>query len=304
MPADDPETAQLLVLAVDHRVDLCREILESEAEQPTAEERERAAALAHLPFEGLTLAIEGGVAKSSAVIWVDADLGEAVLLRARAMALATAVSVDRPGLETLQLEGGAGCVDRLRRFGASYAAARVPHRSGITREEQKARLSALRLLSETCRIEGPPLLLELVVLPAEDDLQRAGGVAEWNEKIRPLRTVEAMRELQDGGVEPAVWVVEATTDPRAAATIAGQAHMDDRMGVRVLFAVGNEPTVEYDGIGLTAQERSAVQTAARTIGVSGLLAGPAAYFRQLARHNSGERDRADTVADIASRLRA
>ena len=123
MPVETPETTQLFVLAIDHRVDLCREILGSQTEQPSADERERAASFKQLVFEGLAQAIESGVAKSNAAIWVDADLGEAVLLRARAMALATAVSVGRPGTEAFRLEGGAAQVVKLARLGASYAGA-------------------------------------------------------------------------------------------------------------------------------------------------------------------------------------
>jgi len=304
MPVETPETAQLFVLGIDHRVDLCREILGSQTEQPSADERERAAALKQVVFEGLAQAIEEGVAKSQVAIWIDADLGEAVLLRARAMALATAISVGRPGLEAFRLEGGAAQVEKLGLLGASYAGARVPCRPGMTREERDARLSALRMLSETCRSEGPSLLLELVVLPSENGPRGNGGIEDWNERIRPLLAVEAMRELQDAGVEPSVWVVEPPADGRAAATIAGQAHVDDRVGVSVLFAVGNEPHIEYAGAGLTPPERAAVQMAARSTGATGLLVGPAAYFRQLALYNSGETERADAVAAIASRFGA
>jgi len=278
MPIETPETAHLFVLAIDHRVDLCREILGSQAEQPSADERERAAALKQLVFEGLVQAIEGGVAKSHAAIWVDSDLGEAVLLRARAMALPTVVSVARPDIETFRLEDGGGLIEKLARLGASYAGARVPCRPGTTREERDARLSALRILSETCRSKGPSLLLELVALPSENDLREDGGITEWSEKVKPLLTVDAMRELQDAGVEPSVWVVEPPVDAKAAATIAGH--------------------------GLTPSERTAVQTAARTTGVSGLVAGPTAYFRQLALHSSPEMERADAVAEIASRFGA
>ena len=304
MPVETPETAHLLVLAIDHRVDVCREILGSQADQPTADERERAAALKQLVFEGLAQAIEGDVAKSHAAIWVDSDLGEAVLLRARAMALPTVVSVGRPDIEMFRLEDGGGLIEKLARLGASYAGARVPCRLGVTREERDARLSALRMLSETCRSEGPSLLLELVVLPSKNDLREDGGITEWSEKVKPLLTVEAMRELQDAGVEPSVWVVEPPVDAKAAATIAGQAHVDDRVGVSLLFAVGNEPGIEHAGSGLTPSECTAVQTAARTTGVSGLVAGPTAYFRQLALHCSREMERADAVAEIASRFGA
>ena len=303
MPVETPETAPLFVLGIDHRVDLCREILGSLAQQPSADERERAAALKQLVFEGLVQAIEGGIAKSQVAIWVDADLGEAVLLRARAMSMATAVSIGRPDMDPFRQGGLAEQIGKLARLGTSYAGVRVPCHPSMTREERDARLSALRMVSETCRSEGPALLLELVMLPSENGLQEDGGILEWNEKVRPLLTVEAMRDLQDAGVEPRVWVVDPPAGARTAATIAAQAHLDDRVGVSVLFAVGNEPGIEHTGAGLPPPERVAVQMAARTTGVTGMLVGPSAYFRQLALHNSEEMTRADAVTAIASGFR-
>ncbi len=302
MPLETQDAGHLLVLAADHRIDLRKEILGSDGDSPSAVERERAAAFKQMVFEGLAQAIEASVPKSRAVIWVDADLGEAVLLRARAMALATAVSVERPGGDTFRLEDAAGLSERLGRLGASYAGVRVLCRAGITREERDAQLSALRLLSEACRSEGPSLLLELVVLPSDGALT-AGDAAEWNEKAGPLLAVEAMRELQDAGVEPSVWVVEAPTDARAAATIAAQAHLDDRVGISVLFAVGNEPDAGRTDPAPTAEQQAQIRLAARTLGVTGLLVGPAAYFGELALYNSGEMDRGEAVSRIASGYR-
>ncbi len=304
MSVETPEKAPLFVLGIDHRVDLCREILESQAQQPSEDERERAAGLKQLVFDGLVQAIEGGIAKSQVAIWVDADLGEAVLLRARAMAMATAVSIGRPDMDPIRQEGLTEQIGNLARLGTSYAGVRVPCNPSMTREERDGRLSALRTLSESCRSKGPALLLELVMLPSKNGLQEDGGILEWNEKVRPLLTVEAMRELQDAGVEPSVWVVDPPAGARAAATIAAQAHLDDRVGVSVLFAVGNEPSIEHTRAGLPPPERAAVQMAARTTGVTGVLVGPSAYFRQLALHNSGEMNRADAVTAIASGFRA
>ncbi|NQU97790.1 MAG: hypothetical protein HQ548_09125, partial [Chloroflexi bacterium] len=209
-----------------------------------------------------------------------------------------------PDMDLFRREDLAEQIGNLARLGTSYAGVRVPCRPSMTREERDARLSALRLLSETCRSEGPALLLELVMLPSENGLQEDGGIVEWNEKVGPLLTVEAMRELQDAGVEPSVWAVDPPAGARAAATIAAQAHLDDRVGVSVLFAVGNEPGVEHTGAGLPTPERAALQMAARTMGVTGMLVGPSVYFRQLALHNSGEMKRADAVTAIASGFRA
>jgi len=298
-----PGASQLFVLAIDHRVDLCMELLGCLAEQPGAGDRERAADLNRVVFEGLAQAIEEGVPKSQAAIWVDPDLGEAVQLRARAMALATAVSIGQPARDTFRIEAGTKWIKDLARFGASYAGARVAYRTAMTREEREALLSTLRMLSEACRANDQSLMLELVMRPSEADLRAHGGAEDWHRDVGPLVTVEAMRELQDSGVEPSAWVVEPPEDARAAATVAAQAHVDDRIGVSVIFALGNDPGSQDPGADLEPAFRNAVQLAARTPGVTGLLAGPAFYFRQLALYNSEQMSRADAVAEIASRFR-
>jgi len=83
----------LFILAIDHRVDFLRELIGAQEGLPTAAERERAAQLKQVAYEGIVKAIEEGLPKSHAGIWTDTDLGEAVLLRARQMSLATAFSV-------------------------------------------------------------------------------------------------------------------------------------------------------------------------------------------------------------------
>ena len=83
----------LFIVALDDRVDFCAELLNTSGE-PSAAEREQASDLKRVVFEGITAAIENGLAKSSVGVWADSDLGESVLLRARAMSVAT---VSSPG---------------------------------------------------------------------------------------------------------------------------------------------------------------------------------------------------------------
>jgi myo-inositol catabolism protein IolC len=160
------------------------------------------------------------------------------------------------------------------------------------------------MLSEACRASEPQLMLELVEGPSASGAGDQSGAEDWHRRADPSVTVDSIRRLQDAGVEPSVWVVEPPEDARAAATIAGQAHVDDRVGVSVLFAVGNDPSTARSGADVDAWLRDTVRLAARTVGVTGLLIGPAFYFRQLALFNSEQMSRTDAVTGIASQFRA
>ena len=96
-----------MVLAVDPRFDLFTELLTASPVHPAAAERERAAELKQVVFEGLLKAIENGVPKSQAAVWTDSDLGESILLRGRGMNLSTAASA------SCQSSHASGCSNTL-----------------------------------------------------------------------------------------------------------------------------------------------------------------------------------------------
>ena len=83
MTSSHTDTQPIYVVALDDRVDICAEVLATTG-PPTAADREQAANLKRVVFDGITRAIEHGLAKSSVGLWADSDLGESVLLRAKA----------------------------------------------------------------------------------------------------------------------------------------------------------------------------------------------------------------------------
>ncbi|MBI4306621.1 MAG: DUF2090 domain-containing protein, partial [Chloroflexi bacterium] len=242
MPLDAPDEL-IFLLAIDHRVDIGTELLGGSAGQPTAAELEQSAHLKGIVFAGLAAAVEAGVPKSQAGFWSDSNLGEATLLRARAMSLTTAVSIERPRIPEFQLEDALGFSATLKRLAASYAAARINYNPEAEMATNQSQRLQLRRISEIARSEGPKLLLELNVIPTPAQADAAGRHGSWERQLRPALLVQAIRELQDAGMEPHVWVVEPPLEPTAAATIVAQAYVDDRRPA-VLFAVGNDSTME------------------------------------------------------------
>jgi 5-dehydro-2-deoxygluconokinase len=297
MPIDSPDELTFII-AVDHRVDICTELLEAAAGQPSAAAMQRASELKDVVFAGLMNAVEAGVPKSQAGLWSESNIGEAALLRARAINLKTAVSIERPRVAEFQLEDALGFAAALKRLAATYAGTRVFYNpDGDVGANQSQRLQ-LRRITEISRSEGPRLLLELNVLPTDEQREAGGKLGSWERQVRPALLVRAIRDLQDAGIEPHVWAFEPPMDPTAAATIVAQAFVDDRQPA-LLFAVGNDSAMEpkspvHDDIAWLA---------ARTPGVSGLVIGPAAYYRYLASHAGGDLTRDAAVAAISERFR-
>lgn len=300
MSTDAAETP-MMVLAVDHRFDLFTELLSASPVHPAAAERERAANLKQVVFEGLLKAIENGVPKSQAGIWTDSDLGESILLRGRSMNLNTMMSVERSRVAEFRFEDALGFSDRLSNLGVTYAAARVPYNPGEEPQVNEAQQRKLRRLSEICRSSGPKLTIELVMRPTQVQLDQSASLEAWDAEIRPGLAVQAIRELQDAGVDPDLWALRGIDNTAAMATATAQAHVDDRK-VGVLFTLGDDPgEVSGDGPGM---DQNLIGLAARTPGCRGLVIGPAIYAADLSAYDSGEIERDEASARIAERYNA
>jgi|TARA_B110000263_G_scaffold221858_1_gene210595 myo-inositol catabolism protein IolC len=286
-----------MVLAVDHRFDLFTELLSASPVHPAAAERERAADLKQIVFEGLLKAIENGVPMSQAAIWTDSDLGESTLLRGRAMNLNTMMSVERARVSEFRFEDALGFSERLTSLDVTYASARVPYNPGEESQVNEAQQRKLRRLSEISRSSGPRLNLELFMRPTQAQLDQSGSIEAWETDIRPGLIVQTIRELQDAGVEPDLWAFRAIDNTAAMATATAQAQVDDRKS-GVLFTLGDDFS---DGAEL---DQDLIDMAARTPGCQGLVLGPVIYADALRDYNDGEIERGEASDRIAERYNA
>ena len=287
----------MFMVGLDHRINFCRELVGS-ADEATATDRHQAARLKTVVFNALKRAVENGLSKSQAAIWSESDLGEAVLLRARGMSLVTAVSADRRGED-----GGAELTptrgwDVTTRLDADFAAVRVNYNPDSPRHVREQMQDTLFRLSRKCHAGNRGLMVELTASPTRRQIERTGGF----EEARTMVLLESMRQLQDAGVEPTAWVFESPADKRSAALLAAQAHIDERYGISVLFVVGSEPDPSDESDYPTRAEEEMTVLAARTLGATGILIGPAAYFAHLARLQRGLISEEEAIERIARRI--
>jgi myo-inositol catabolism protein IolC len=285
----------IFVAAIDHRIDFIKEYVGDDGSVPSAASYEKAADLKGIVFAAIADAVESGLPKSQVAIWTDTDLGEAVLLRGRGLSITTIASVERNGPEHFQFQNALGFSEGLKLIGASYAGARINHNIEGDLAESEAHVKSLRRLSQIARSEGPPLMVELSIPPTKSQVARLDDLEEWNRDFQPAVLLETMRALQDDGVEPAIWVLDPPDQPIPASALAAQAYVDDRVDVRVLFAVGNDRADKTD---LEALE-SAVRIASRTAGVSGLVLGPAIYEPTLKAHMAGDLTQTEAVTALS-----
>ena len=269
------------LIALDERVEFCRDLLSS-GDVPTAAEREQAAMMKRVVFDGLLKAIEYGVQKSELGLWADTDLGESVLLRASAISMMTAVS-PRKGKHS------------LKDLNVDYTAVQLTLNPDGPEDARKELLRRLKFISDRAREELAPLLIELNSIPTAPQVEMYGGANSASGVV----TLMAMQQLQEAGIAPAIWAFEPPQNEIFTGTIAAQATLDDQE-CKVLLVV--DASLSPDNIDSSAitNESNVVELAATTLGVSGVLIGPGAYYRQLVQLNNGLIERGQAVESIAS----
>ncbi|MDG0865659.1 hypothetical protein [Candidatus Lucifugimonas marina] len=271
------------IVALDDRVDLCADVLASSGE-PTAADREQAAKLKRIVFDGMTTAVENGLAKSSIGVWADSDIGESVLLRAKAMSMATASS---PGNGT----------SSLGRLNLDYTAVQLTLNPDGPTEARKELLKRLKVVSDKAREESTPLMIEIDSVPTATQIQMYGGFSD----ARSMLILMAIQQLQDAGVDPAIWSFEPENDPTFVETIAAQAQLDDRE-VSVFLSIAGELSPIDAEKSPIENDRATVKMAATTPGITGVFIGPRAYFGHLVQFNEGNIKRDEAVEVIANHL--
>jgi myo-inositol catabolism protein IolC len=274
-------TNPLFFVTLDDRVDICTEIL-AVTGVPTAADREQAANLKRVVFDAMTTAVENGLAKSSLALWADSDIGESVLLRAKAMSMTTASS---PGSSAHSLE----------KLNVDYTGVQLTYNPDGPEVGRKELLQRLKVVSDKARLEHIPLLIELDCIPTTTQTEMYGSTSD----ARAMLLLTAIQQLQDAGVAPSIWAFEPAEDDVFTAAVVAQAHLDGSYN-KVLLVVSGELAAGQVGGSLKSEETRVVRLAALTHGIDGVLIGPGAYYRHLVQFNEGIIERNEAVATIAS----
>jgi 5-dehydro-2-deoxygluconokinase len=247
-------------------------------------------------YEGFQLALADGAPAEKAGILVDEQFGAAILRDAAARGIVTACPAEKSGQDEFDFEYGEDFARHIETIDPTFCKVLVrynPEGDRAMNREQAARLKRLsEFLAERKRSR---FMFELLVPAEKAQLDRLGGDRKaYDLGLRPGLMIEAVRELQDAGVDPDVWKIEGldrSADCRkfvAAARAGGR----DHVGCIVLGRGEDERTVR-EWIGIAAQVE----------GFIGFAVGRTVFWDALVAWRAGKATRGQTVARIAGRYR-
>jgi 5-dehydro-2-deoxygluconokinase len=248
-------------------------------------------------YDGFQSALAAGVPKERAGILVDEQFGAAILHDAGAEGIATACPAEESGQDEFDFEYGEDFARHIEAFDPTFCKVLVRYNPEGDRALNQRQAARLKRLSDFLAAANRARFMFELLVPAEkaqlDELN--GDKKTYDLEVRPRLMVEAIRELQDAGVEPDLWKVEGLDRREDCRTIVAAARTGGRDQVGCIILGRGEDDRKV---------RDWLRIAAEVPGFVGFAVGRTVFWDPLVAWRIGKATREQAVAEIAARYRA
>ncbi len=286
----------LYVLPFDHRGSFQKKMFGWDGELSPQQTAEIAAAK-RVIYDAFKAAVHAGVPKDKAGILVDEQFGTAILRDASAEGYITSCPAEKSGQEEFDFEYGEDFERHIEAYHPTFCKVLVRYNPEGDESLNRRQAARLKRLSEYLHSNKSRsrFMFELLVPAEKAQLdQLKGDKKAYDLELRPRLMVQAIRELQDAGVEPDVWKIEGLDRREDCEKIVAAARGGgrDRVGCIILGRGEDDRKV-----------REWLTTAAAVPGFVGFAVGRTSFWDPLVDWRAKKITRNDTVSEIARRYR-
>ena len=261
----------------------------------TADQRRAVIDSKEVIYEGFRQAVGIAVPAASAGVLVDEEFGADILRDASRDGYTTVLATERSGSDEFEFEYGAEFASHIAAFEPTFAKALVrynPEGDASLNQRQTARL---KQLSDYCRSVGQRFMFELLVPPTAAQRKHVDAFDRTYDRLmRPALVLQAIRTLQDAGVEPDVWKVEGLDRRQDCEHVVATARRGGRSDVGCIVLGRN---AERDRV------LHWLETAASVPGFIGFAIGRTTFWDAVAAYVARQVTRQEAAGLIARRYR-
>jgi myo-inositol catabolism protein IolC len=245
----------------------------------------------HVIYESFLAALGMGVSKDDGAILVDEQFGSKIQEEARAAGITRIITTEKSGLDEFDFEYGSAFGEHINKFKPDYVKVLVRYNPEGDKEGNLRQIEKLKIMNDFCRANKYGFLFELLAVPTEKQLSDLGGDKEKYEKILQGKVMkEAIKEIQDGGIEPDVWKLEGLENFDDMRQVVEQVRANGRENVGVVVLGRGESD---------AKVRIWLSVAASIPGVIGFAVGRTVFKQPLTDYHNKILTRAQAVEAIA-----
>ena len=223
---------KLYILAFDHRGSFQKKMFGIEGD-PTPEETEKISDAKRLIFEGMEKSVARGVDAGATGVLVDEQFGSDIPKRAKEEGLVLSMPVEKSGQNEFDFQYGDEFGEHISDHNIDFAKVLVRYNPEGDEGMNARQLERLKRLADWLHENDGKFLFELLV-PAEDhQLESVGGDTDrYDAELRPALMKQAIKDIQDYGIEVDVWKIEGVDKREDAEALSQQARTGEgREGV-------------------------------------------------------------------------
>jgi myo-inositol catabolism protein IolC len=199
---------KLYVLAFDHRGSVQKKMFGIQGD-PTPEQTETIADGKRLIFEGMELAVQRGVDAAATGVLVDEQFGSDIPKRAKEEHLVLAMPVEKSGQDEFDFQYGEEFGDHIASYDVDFAKVLVRYNPEGDAEMNERQLGRLKRLADWLHANDRKFLFELLVPAEPAQLESVGGDTDrYDAEVRPKLMKQAIKNIQEYGIEVDVWKIE------------------------------------------------------------------------------------------------
>jgi 5-dehydro-2-deoxygluconokinase len=216
----------LYILPFDHRSSFFKNILGVKG-VPQKKDLDLAKKLKEIIFEGFLLSTKDLKNQSDFAILVDEKTGSKVLSKAKKEKIKICLPVEKSG-QLFDFEYGKKFGEHIKKINPDFVKALIRYNPDNVLIN-KQQLEKIKQLSDFCKKENYPLLIELLVPPTKADLKKHGA-KNYEQKIRAQKTIQAIDQIETVS-RPSIWKLEGFSKSDWQKIIK---HVDNRAQIIVL----------------------------------------------------------------------
>lgn len=244
-------------------------------------------------YDGFQAAIAAGAPKKHAAILVDEQFGAAILHDAAQKGYMTACPAEKSGQKEFDFEYGEQFARHIEAINPKFCKVLVRYNPEGDRALNRRQAARLRRLSDYLHSSGRLFMVELYVDAEPGQLKRfQTQKGTYDLELRPGLMVRTLHELQDAGVEPDVWKVEALDRREDCVDLVAAARRNGRDRVGCIILGGGQEQ---------SKVRTWLATAAGVPGFIGFAVGRTTFWDPLTDWRANRSSREEVVAEIGRR---
>jgi 5-dehydro-2-deoxygluconokinase len=166
-------------------------------------------------------------------VLVDEQIGSDIPKRAKEEGLVLSMPVEKSGQDEFDFQYGADFGEHIAKYDVTFAKVLVRYNPEGEAEMNQRQLGRLKELADWLHANDGKFLFELLVPAEPAQLESVGGDSDrYDAELRPKLMKQAIKDIQDFGIEVDVWKIEGVDERADAEALSVQARTGEgREGV-------------------------------------------------------------------------